>query len=58
MEEPDRDLTGVVQKALVSLEGQNKTAILKFARKMLQWDPNKRFSACELLEDSWLNPKP
>lgn len=37
------------------LEGQNKVMFLRFMRKMLQWDPDKRQNARELLEDPWLN---
>lgn len=37
------------------LEGQNKVMFLRFMRKMLQWDPDKRQDAHELLEDPWLN---
>lgn len=36
------------------LEGKNKDMFLEFMRKMLQWDPEKRQSAHELLEDPWL----
>ncbi|OJJ43934.1 hypothetical protein ASPZODRAFT_145071 [Penicilliopsis zonata CBS 506.65] len=36
------------------LEGQNKIMFLRFMRKMLQWDPDKRHNARELLEDPWL----
>ncbi|CAK45958.1 putative protein kinase [Aspergillus niger CBS 101883] len=37
-----------------SFKGLNKTRFLVFVRKMLQWDPNKRSSAKELLEDEWI----
>ncbi|KKK21401.1 hypothetical protein ARAM_007161 [Aspergillus rambellii] len=37
------------------LEGENKTMFLLFIRKMLQWDPEERQSAHELLSDPWLN---
>ncbi|GKZ55682.1 hypothetical protein AnigIFM49718_000765 [Aspergillus niger] len=37
-----------------SFEGLDKTRFLIFVRKMLQWDPNKRSSAKELLEDEWI----
>ncbi len=36
------------------LEGENKEAFLRFVRSMLQWDPEKRKTAKELLEDPWL----
>ena len=41
-----------------SLGGENKRLFLNFARKMLQWLPEDRKSAKELLEDPWLTPLP
>ena len=40
-----------------NLEGVDKTLFLKFMRKMLQWVPEERNSALELLEDPWLNSR-
>jgi serine/threonine-protein kinase SRPK3 len=40
-----------------NLEGRNKELFLSFMRSMLQWVPEKRKSASELLEDPWLNNK-
>ncbi|KAI9675959.1 MAG: hypothetical protein M1829_003197 [Trizodia sp. TS-e1964] len=37
------------------LEGKKKKLFMQFIRKMLQWDPEKRQSARELLTDSWLD---
>ena len=37
------------------LEGKEKESLIQFVRKMLQWDPEERQSARELLTDSWLN---
>lgn len=37
-----------------SLEGIVKIRFLRLVRKMLQWDPNRRSSAKELLEDEWI----
>ncbi|RAL12337.1 putative protein kinase [Aspergillus homomorphus CBS 101889] len=37
------------------LEGENKELFMQFVRKMLQWDPEARLSARELLMDPWLN---
>ncbi|PIA99024.1 putative serine/threonine-protein kinase sky1 [Cercospora beticola] len=37
------------------LSGENKTAFLAFVRKMLQWCPERRYTAKQLLDDSWLN---
>ena len=39
-----------------SLEAGDKEEFLNFAQKMLQWLPEKRKSAKELLEDPWLRP--
>lgn len=37
-----------------SLEGADKRLFLKFVSKMLQWLPENRKTAKELLEDPWL----
>ncbi|KAL8971741.1 MAG: hypothetical protein Q9197_003115 [Variospora fuerteventurae] len=37
------------------LEGSNKEAFLRFMRKMVQWRPEDRQTASQLLEDDWLN---
>lgn len=36
------------------LEGEDKSMFLDFLRKMLGWDPEKRQTARQLLEDPWL----
>ncbi|KAG5914186.1 hypothetical protein E4U61_006019 [Claviceps capensis] len=36
------------------LEGEDRDCFLRFMRKMLQWDPEKRRSAKELAEDEWV----
>ncbi|KAG6242750.1 hypothetical protein E4U25_003057 [Claviceps purpurea] len=36
------------------LEGEDRECFLRFMRKMLQWDPEKRSSAKELAEDEWV----
>lgn len=38
------------------LEGEEKEKFLSFVRKMLQWLPEKRMSAQQLLDDPWLQP--
>ncbi|KAK2015919.1 kinase-like protein [Colletotrichum eremochloae] len=38
-----------------NLEGPEKAEFLIFLRKMLQWRPEDRFSARELMGDPWLN---
>ena len=35
-------------------EGEEKKSFLRFMRKMLQWDPEKRSSARELADDEWV----
>ncbi|KAI1077700.1 kinase-like domain-containing protein [Whalleya microplaca] len=37
-----------------SLEGQDKELFLRFMQRMLQWEPEKRSSAQELIEDEWV----
>jgi serine/threonine-protein kinase SRPK3 len=39
---------------LTSLEGEDGECFLRFMRKMLQWEPEKRSSARELAEDEWI----
>lgn len=36
------------------LEGENKDKFIKFVRAMLQWRPEDRKTAKELLQDPWL----
>ncbi|KAG6062017.1 hypothetical protein E4U32_002699 [Claviceps aff. humidiphila group G2b] len=36
------------------LKGEDKDCFLRFMRKMLQWEPEKRSSAKELAEDEWI----
>jgi serine/threonine protein kinase len=54
-----KGLADVPQSSLedveVYLEGEVKEVFMQFVRKMLQWDPQKRQSARELLTDPWLN---
>jgi serine/threonine-protein kinase SRPK3 len=38
-----------------NLEGRRKELFLQFMRKMLQWVPEDRQNAAELLNDPWLN---
>jgi len=37
------------------LEGKNKEMFLNFVRGMLQWRPEDRKTARQLLQDPWLN---
>lgn len=48
---PDRSL----ETCETRLSGDNKTRFLTFIRRMLQWKPEARYTAKQLLEDSWLN---
>ena len=43
------------EKSEEYLEGDNKAAFLRFMRKMIQWRPEDRQTAKELLKDDWLN---
>lgn len=49
---PDRTC---LEESEENLEGSNKEAFLRFVRKMVQWRPEDRQTANQLLEDDWLN---
>jgi serine/threonine protein kinase len=36
-------------------DSKDRELFLRFMRKMLQWEPEKRSSARELLQDEWLH---
>lgn len=40
-----------------AFDGERKRLFLEFIRSMLQWLPEKRKTASELLQDPWLNAK-
>lgn len=42
-------------KTVTSLHREEKHLFLNFARQMLQWDPERRKSDSELLDDPWLS---
>ncbi|RAK79990.1 uncharacterized protein BO72DRAFT_525669 [Aspergillus fijiensis CBS 313.89] len=44
-----------LQKVEENLTGENQQMFLDFMRSMLQWIPEKRKTAQELLDDAWLN---
>jgi serine/threonine-protein kinase SRPK3 len=44
-----------MEKEEENLEGEEKIIFLQFLRKMVQWVPEDRKSAKELLEDPWLD---
>lgn len=47
-----------LERRETTLEGEDKKedreCFLRFMRKMLQWEPEKRSSAGELAEDEWI----
>ncbi|CZT46548.1 related to protein kinase [Rhynchosporium secalis] len=50
--------TGVsLEDSVLSLEGEDKRAFLSLIKKMLQWLPEDRKTAKELLEDPWLKAR-
>ncbi|KAM0799828.1 CMGC protein kinase [Usnea florida] len=51
---PVPDPTGL-EDSEENLEGSNKEAFLRFVRKMVQWRPEDRQTASQLLKDDWLN---
>lgn len=46
------DLT--LESSEENLQGENKEAFLRFVRSMLQWRPEDRKTAKQLLDDPWL----
>lgn len=44
-----------MEKSEENLSGQDKQQFLQFMRSMLQWVPEERKTAKELLDDPWLN---
>jgi serine/threonine-protein kinase SRPK3 len=43
-----------LEDRITSLEGKDRDCFLRFMRRMLQWEPEKRSSAKELAEDEWI----
>lgn len=41
--------------SVTCMEGDEKGKFIRFIKRMLKWDPDKRATASELLEDPWLN---
>ncbi|PMD34189.1 CMGC protein kinase [Hyaloscypha variabilis F] len=46
-----------LEDSVLSLEGEDKRLFLNFIKQMLQWLPEDRKTAKELLEDPWLQAK-
>lgn len=44
---------GTLEEEMESLEGTEKDECIRFLRRMLQWRPEDRASARELLKDPW-----
>ena len=44
-----------LEDSVRSLDGHEKKMFLNFARKLLQWLPEDRKTAKELLDDPWLD---
>jgi len=47
--------TTSLEESETNLQGSDKEAFLRFMRQMLQWQPERRQTAKELLQDPWLN---
>ncbi|KAG6059550.1 hypothetical protein E4U32_003952 [Claviceps aff. humidiphila group G2b] len=43
-----------LEQRLTVLDGEERECFLRFMRKMLQWEPEKRSSAKDLAEDGWI----
>lgn len=53
-----RDLiphNNTLEDTVDTIDGEEKTQFLTFSRKMLQWLPDDRKTAKELIEDPWLS---
>lgn len=46
---------GITLENSINMEGEDKKLFIEFVRKMLQWLPENRSTAKELLADPWLN---
>ena len=52
---PEKLLDATLAAEEKVLEGAEKTQFLAFMRRMLQWRPEDRASAKDLMEDPWLS---
>jgi serine/threonine protein kinase len=55
LDPPDIPASLSLETSEENLEGRRKELFLQFMRKMLQWVPEERHSAAELLYDPWMN---
>lgn len=46
-----------LEEQVSGLDGEERIQFLCFMKKMLQWRPEDRKTAAELLEDAWLNAR-
>lgn len=44
--------------ALTHMQGENKESFIDFAKKMLAWVPEERWTAAQLLDHPWLQTRP
>lgn len=44
--------------AVTHMQGDNKASFIDFAKKMIAWDPEERWTAKQLLEHPWLKSRP
>lgn len=45
-------------KAVRKMQGPNKESFIDFAKKMICWEPEERWTASQLLEHPWLRARP
>ena len=43
-----------LEERITVLGGEDRDLFLRFMRKMLQWEPEKRSTAAELAKDEWI----
>ena len=44
-----------LEERITVLGGEDRDLFLRFMRKMLQWEPEKRSTAAELAQDEWIH---
>jgi len=48
---------GSLETSITRLDGDNKAMFIDFVRKMLDWMPERRYTAKQLLAHPWLELK-